>query len=145
MQVPTADTYPLCPSQKIYMYKKYIMHNRHVVSESLLLSLVIMYNYWHIYIYVMVWSGRRTGHRQRSQSKSETTAGGGDSQVLLYSSRQFSALPKSSLASIDKRTARAARGNTRYRYNWSNRPAGPQNGWQLRFLGPHKYSFLYNN
>ena len=37
-------------------------------------------------------------------------------QVLLYSSRQFSAHPKSSLAHIDKRAARAAR-NTRYRYN----------------------------
>ena len=50
------------------------------------------------------------------QSKTETTAGGGGSQVLLYSSNQFSAHPKSSLARIDKRTARAAR-NTRYRYN----------------------------
>ena len=29
----------------------------------------------YIYIYVMEWSGR-TGHRQRSQSKRETTAGG---------------------------------------------------------------------
>ena len=37
-------------------------------------------------------------------------------QVLLYSSRQFSAHPKSSLARRDKRAARAAR-NTRYRYN----------------------------
>ena len=46
----------------------------------------------------------------------ETTAGGGGNQILLYSSRQFSAHPKSSLARIDKRTARAAR-NTRYRYN----------------------------
>ena len=63
----------------------------------------------------MKWNGR-TGHRQRSQSKSETTAGGGSNQVLLYSSRQFSAHPKSSLARIDKRAARAAR-NTRYRYN----------------------------
>ena len=46
----------------------------------------------------------------------ETTASGGGSQVLFYSSRQFSAHQKSSLARIDKRTARAAR-NTRYRYN----------------------------
>ena len=46
----------------------------------------------------------------------ETTAGGGGKQVLLYSSRQLSAHPISSLARIDKRTARAAR-NTRYRYN----------------------------
>ena len=48
----------------------------------------------------------------------ETTVGGGGNQVLLYSarSRQFSAHPKSSLARIDKRAARAA-GNTRYRYN----------------------------
>ena len=66
-------------------------------------------------IHVMEWSGRRTGHRQRSLSKMETTAGGGGRQVLLYSSRQFSARPKSSLARIDKRAARAAR-NTRCRY-----------------------------
>ena len=59
--------------------------------------------------------GQDTGSGVR-QSKTETTAGGGGSQVLLYSSRQFSAHPKSSLARIDKRTARAAR-NTRYRYN----------------------------
>ena len=64
----------------------------------------------------MEWCGRRTGHRQRSLSKSETTAGGGGNQVLLYSSRQFSAHPKSSLAHIDERAAQAAR-NTRYRYN----------------------------
>ena len=38
----------------------------------------------------------------------ETTAGGGSNQVLLYSSRQFSAHPKSSLARIDKRAARPA-------------------------------------
>ena len=46
----------------------------------------------------------------------ETTAGGGGNQVLLYSNRQFSAHPKSSLACIDKRAARATR-KTRYRYN----------------------------
>ena len=59
--------------------------------------------------------GQDTGSGVR-QSKTETTAGGGGSQVLFYSSRQFSAHPKSSLARIDKRMARAAR-NTRYRYN----------------------------
>ena len=65
----------------------------------------------------MEWSEwETTGHRQRILSKMETTAGGGGNQILLYSSRQFSAHPKSSLARIDKRTARAAR-NTRYRYN----------------------------
>ena len=37
-------------------------------------------------------------------------------RFYLLSRRQFSAHPKSSLARIDKRTARAAR-NTRYRYN----------------------------
>ena len=52
----------------------------------------------------------------RILSKMDTTAGGGGIQILLYSSRQFSAHPKSSLARIDKRAARAAR-NTRYRYN----------------------------
>ena len=45
----------------------------------------------HTFTHVMEWSGRRTGHRQRSLSKMETTAGGGGNQVLLYSSRQFSA------------------------------------------------------
>ena len=53
---------------------------------------------------------------QWSQSIFETTAGGGGNQVLFYSSRQFSAHSKSSLARIDKRMARDAR-NTRYRYN----------------------------
>ena len=37
-------------------------------------------------------------------------------RFYCYSSRQFSAHTKSSLARIDRRTARAAR-NTRYRYN----------------------------
>ena len=37
-------------------------------------------------------------------------------RFYCYSSRQFSAPPKSSLARIDKKTARAAR-NTHYRYN----------------------------
>ena len=46
----------------------------------------------------------------------ETTAGGRGNQVLLYSSRQFSAHIKSSRARIDKRAARAAR-NTSYSYN----------------------------
>ena len=62
-------------------------------------------------------SGRRTGHRQRSQEKngdhSRRTAA---IRFYLLSRRQFSAHPKSSLARIDKRTPRAA-GNTRYRYN----------------------------
>ena len=79
-------------------------------------STILKGSYGNPYIYVMEWSGRRTGYKQRSPSKMETTAGGGSNQVLFYSSRQFSAHPKSSLARIDKRTARAAR-NTRYRYN----------------------------
>ena len=40
----------------------------------------------------------------------------GGNQASLYSSKHFSAHPKSSLACIDKRAARAAR-NTRYHYN----------------------------
>ena len=64
----------------------------------------------------MEWSGRRTGHRQRSQKKLRPQQAYGGNQVLLYSSRQFSAHPKSSLAHIGKRTAHAAR-NTCYRYN----------------------------
>ena len=46
----------------------------------------------------------------------ETTAGGGGTQVLLYSSRQFSAHPKSSFACIDKTVVRAAR-NACYHYS----------------------------
>ena len=46
----------------------------------------------------------------------ETTAGGGGNQDLLYSSRQFSAPPKSSLTCIEKRVAQAAR-KAHYRYN----------------------------
>ena len=47
----------------------------------------------------------------------ETTAGGDGKQAFtLQQQTTFSAHPKSSLARIDKRTARAAR-NTRYRYN----------------------------
>ena len=74
--------------------------------------------------------------------KMETTAGGGGNQVLLYSSRQFSPHPKSSLARVDKSAARTAR-NTRYRYN----QIGPLDHKMAdnSFLGPHKYSFLYNN
>ena len=60
----------------------------------------------------MEWSGQRTGHRQRSQSKSKST----EAEVAIRFYWQFSAHPKSSLARIDKRAARAAR-NTRYRYN----------------------------
>ena len=47
----------------------------------------------------------------------ETTAGGdGKQDFILQQQTTFSAPPKSSLARIDKRTARATR-NTRYRYN----------------------------
>ena len=47
----------------------------------------------------------------------ETTAGSDGKQAfILQQQTTFSAHPKSSLARIDKRTARAA-GNTRYRYN----------------------------
>ena len=47
----------------------------------------------------------------------ETTAGGDGKQAFIAQQQTtFSAHPKSSLARIDKRTARAA-GNTRYRYN----------------------------
>ena len=47
----------------------------------------------------------------------ETTAGGDGKQAFtLQQQTTFSAHPKSSLARIDKRTARVA-GNTRYRYN----------------------------
>ena len=74
---------------------------------------------------VMVWSVR-TGHRQRSQSKMETTVSGGGNQVLLYSSRQFSAHPKSSLARIEYESGAGRKENTLSLQ--SNRPSGPQNG-----------------
>ena len=65
----------------------------------------------------MEWSGRKTRHRQRSQSKRETTAGVRQQSGFICSAADnFRHPPKSSLALIDKRTARAAR-NTRYRYN----------------------------
>ena len=59
---------------------------------------------------------RRTGHRQRSQYKWRPQQAATANRLLFYSSRQFLRHTKSSLARIDKRTARAA-GNTRYRYN----------------------------
>ena len=60
----------------------------------------------------MEWSGQRTGHRQRSQSKSKST----EAEVAIRFYWQFSAHTKSSLTRIDKGAAWAAR-NTRYRYN----------------------------
>ena len=65
----------------------------------------------------MEWPKDRT---QAAESvKMETTAGIRQSGFIVQQQtifRQFSAHPKSSLARIDKRAARAAR-NTRYRYN----------------------------
>ena len=89
---------------------------------------------------VMEWSGQRTGHRQWTQSESETTAGGGGNQVLLYSSRQFSAHPKSS--GINKRAAQAAR-NTCYRYNQIS-PLDHKMADNCVSLA-RTNSFLYNN
>ena len=59
---------------------------------------------------------RRTVNQATESVKWRPQQAYGGNQVLFYSSRQFSAHPKSSRARIDKRTARAAR-NTRYRYN----------------------------
>ena len=80
-------------------------------------SIVLLCN-WFVceYLCVMEWSGQRTGHRQRSQSKMETTAGGRQQSGFILQQQTIFSTPKSSLACIDKRTARAAR-NTRYRYN----------------------------
>ena len=66
------------------------------------------------------WSVEGQWPRQRSECvEMETTAGGDGKQAfILQQQTTFSAHPKSSLARIDKRTARAA-GNTRYRYNKS--------------------------
>ena len=64
----------------------------------------------------MEWSGRRTGHRQRSQQNGDHSRRMAAIRFYLLSRRQFSAHPKSSLARIDKRAARAT-GNTRYRYS----------------------------
>ena len=65
----------------------------------------------------MEWSGRRTGRRQQSRSKMETTAGVWQQSGFICSAADnFQHTPKSSRARIDKRMARAAR-NTHYRYN----------------------------
>ena len=64
----------------------------------------------------MVWSGRRTGHSSGVGKNGDHSRRTAAIRFYLLSSRQFSAHPKSSLARIDKRTARATR-NTRYRYN----------------------------
>ena len=58
--------------------------------------------------------GQDTGSRVFQKWRPQQAYGG--SQVLLYSSKHFSAHTKSSLAYIDKRAARAT-GNTHYRYN----------------------------
>ena len=73
---------------------------------------LLLFEWFTVHCFVMEWNGRGTGHTQRSQSKFETTA----IRFYSHSSRRFSAHPKSSLARIDKRAARAAR-KTRYRYN----------------------------
>ena len=62
--------------------------------------------------------GQDTGNGVSQKARPQQ---GNDKQVLLYKCRQFSAHPKSSLARIDKRVARAAR-KARYRYN----QIGPQ-------------------
>ena len=60
---------------------------------------------------------RRTLTQAAELVKMETTAGVRQQSGFICSAADnFSAHPKSSLARIDKRTARAAR-NTRYRYN----------------------------
>ena len=64
----------------------------------------------------MEWSGRMDSDPGSGVSKNGDHSRRNGNQVLFYSSRQFSAHPKSSLARIDKRTAQAAR-NTHYRYN----------------------------
>ena len=66
----------------------------------------------------MVWSGTEKDRTQAAESgQMETTAGVRQQSGFICSAADsFSAHTKSSLARIDKRTARAAR-NTRYRYN----------------------------
>ena len=70
--------------------------------------------------FVMEWSGQRPGHRQRSLSKMETTAGvrRQSGQFIVQQQTIFSTDIQNphSVARIDKRAARSAR-NTRYRYN----------------------------
>ena len=87
--------------------------------------------------YVMEWSGRRTGHRQRSQENGDHSRRMSAIRFYLLSSRQFSAHPKSSLARTDKRMAWAAR-NTCYRYN-EIAPLDHKMADDCVF-GPHKYS-----
>ena len=64
----------------------------------------------------MEWSGRRTGHRQRSQQNGDHSRRMAAIRFYLLSRRQFSAHTKSSRSHIDKRTAQAT-GNTRYHYS----------------------------
>ena len=61
----------------------------------------------------MEWSGRMDSDPGSGVSKNGDQSRRNGNQVLFYSSRQFSAHPKSSLARIDKRKAR----KTHYRYN----------------------------
>ena len=66
---------------------------------------------------VMEWSGQRTvTHAAELVKNGDHSRRMAAIRFYLLSRRQFSAHPKSSLARIDKRTARAAR-NTRYRYS----------------------------
>ena len=65
----------------------------------------------------MEWSGSRTVTQAvESVKNGDHSRRMAAIRFYLLSRRQFSAHPKSSLARIDKTTARAA-GSTRYRYN----------------------------
>ena len=109
-------------------------HTRHKRSESAREQRIAIYIYTYIYIYNGVeWSGRlQAAESVRIWDHSRRTA----IRFYSHSSRKFSAHPKSSLARIDKRAARAAR-ETRYHYNQIG-PLDHKMADQLCFLGPHQ-------
>ena len=87
----------------LILWKKY--GHRHTIHGHIFTDIHVM-EWWSV--------GQDTGSgvsKNGDHSRRTATIG-----FYCYSSRQFSAHPKSSLARIDKRTARAAR-NTRYHYN----------------------------
>ena len=53
-----ADTYTLCPCHKIYMYKNYVMHNRH--------SVTFVSFFFHIFLIHLSYKEAYIGHTRTS-------------------------------------------------------------------------------
>ena len=88
-------------------------NNNHVVLLSL--CLYFLCGFVILYIYIMEWSGRRTGHNQRNQWKWRPQQAATANRLYCSAAENFQNT-KSSRSRIDKRTGRAT-GNTRYRYS----------------------------